>query len=82
MESLYAHLDSFEVVEGQALRRGEPLGTIGTADGSWWAHLHLELRSRPGLPISGGYGEPGEIWLDPTAFIREHPVGPAAPVGS
>lgn len=71
IESVYAHLARIDVVVGQRVARRQALGTIGTADGRYPAHLHLELRAVPGLPLGGGYGTPiGQ--LDPTAFIRAH----------
>ena len=71
VESLYAHLDTVEVAAGARVERGEQLGTIGTAGGTWVAHLHLELRAGFGAPLGGGYGAPA-TQLDPTAFIRAH----------
>jgi murein DD-endopeptidase MepM/ murein hydrolase activator NlpD len=72
IESLYAHLDAIDVVVGAAVRRGDTIGTIGTAGGRYRAHLHLELRTEPGLPVGGGYGTDRSRHLDPTAFIRAH----------
>ena len=43
-DSLYGHLDQIHVREGQRLRRGQQLGTIGTGGGLYEAHLHLEIR--------------------------------------
>ncbi len=72
VESVYAHLDTVLVEHGQALARGEQLGTIGTAHGAYPAHLHLELRSDVGLPLGGGYGST-RGYLDPRAWIAAHP---------
>ena len=71
-EALYAHLDQVAVAPGQAVTRGQVLGTIGTAGGRYPAHLHLELRDRPGLPVGSGYGAATGGYLDPTRFIRDH----------
>lgn len=70
VESLYAHLATMSVRRGSAVRRGQVIGTIGTAHGRYRAHLHLELRSRIGLALGRGYGERTAGQLDPTAFIR------------
>ncbi len=71
VESLYAHLDTIAVTVGEAVARGQVIGTIGTAGGQYVAHLHLELRTVIGRPIGGGYGAAvGQI--DPTAFILAH----------
>jgi murein DD-endopeptidase MepM/ murein hydrolase activator NlpD len=68
IESLYAHLDTIEVHVGERLARGQRLGTIGTAHGTYRAHLHLEVRDEPGRPLGGGYGAPdGQV--DATGFI-------------
>lgn len=73
VESLYAHLDAIEVEEGQRVTRGQRLGTIGDAGGRYRAHLHFELRARPGMPLGGGYSSSTAGYLDPTAFILGHP---------
>jgi murein DD-endopeptidase MepM/ murein hydrolase activator NlpD len=71
VESLYAHLGQIDVAEGDRLRRGEMLGTIGDAGGRYLPHLHFEIRVTIGRPIGGGYGTPdGQV--DPTRFIEEH----------
>ncbi len=76
VESLYAHLQRIDVEVGETVTRGQQLGTMGNVGGLYKAHLHLELRSRPGLPLGGGYGDPGDRYLDPTAFIRaRRPTG-------
>ncbi len=72
VESLYAHLASIEIGAGAAVRRGDPIGTIGDADGQYLAHLHFELRRVVGLPIGGGYGIDAPGYVDPTAFIDAH----------
>jgi murein DD-endopeptidase MepM/ murein hydrolase activator NlpD len=72
VESLYAHLDAIEVRAGQRVGRGQRIGTIGNAGGQYRAHLHLELRARPGLPLGGGYSKDTIGYLDPSAFILRH----------
>lgn len=42
--SLYAHLSTVYVRQGQAVRQGEVLGTLGSTGNSTGPHLHLELR--------------------------------------
>jgi len=69
VESLYAHLHLIDVSIGDTLSRGEKLGTIGNADGAYYAHLHLEIRNQIGLALGGGYGENRlGHYIDPTAF--------------
>ena len=48
--SLYAHLQSFAVREGQAVMQGQTLGTSGNTGYSTGAHLHFELRIG-GVPV-------------------------------
>jgi len=43
-ESLYGHCDTMLVNQGDLVKRGEQIATIGTADGAYLAHLHFELR--------------------------------------
>lgn len=72
IESFYAHLDEIAVKEGDALRRGALVGTMGDADGRYYAHLHLELRDVVGLSHGPGYAEQTEGWISPSDFIRAH----------
>ncbi len=71
-ESVYAHLQRKHVSVGDFIRRGEQIGTIGTADGKYSAHLHLELRSFIGMSIGPGYSEDNFGYLAPTPFIKQH----------
>ncbi len=72
VESLYAHLQRIDVAVGDEVTRGAQLGTMGNVGGLYLAHLHFELRSRPGVPLGGGYGWPGDTHIDPTEFIEAH----------
>lgn len=72
VESVYGHLDRVFVKEGDPVRRGIRIGTIGNAGGLYPAHLHLELRHDITLEIGGGYGDSLEGFLHPTGFIRKH----------
>ena len=42
-QSLYSHLDRIDVRLGQLVGRGAQVGTIGTNNGMFTAHLHAEL---------------------------------------
>ena len=72
LESVYAHLDAIYVEEGQLLSKGQNLGTIGTADGTYVAHLHLELRDFIDMNMGPGYSSDWEGYLDPSEFIRNN----------
>ena len=60
VEAVYAHLAEVKVREGQVVRRGQIIGTIGDADGAHLAHLHFEIRSKAGLSLGRGYGDDGD----------------------
>ncbi len=72
VESLYAHCDTVLVKQGDWVKRGDPVGTIGTAHGIYYAHLHFEMRSNTTMGIGGGYSANQTGYLDPTEFINEH----------
>ena len=72
VESLYAHCDRIEVKKGDWVRRGARIGTIGDNHGQYYAHLHLEIRHTPDLPLGGGYGRDTSGYLDPSWFIRRY----------
>ncbi|WP_052379925.1 MULTISPECIES: M23/M56 family metallopeptidase [unclassified Pseudoalteromonas] len=43
MQSLYAHLDSFNVIAGQRVKEGDFIGTVGNSGRATGPHLHFEL---------------------------------------
>jgi murein DD-endopeptidase MepM/ murein hydrolase activator NlpD len=51
METYYAHLSRFSVVEGQEVRRGEQIGAVGSTGRSTAPHLHYEVR-QGGAPMN------------------------------
>lgn len=76
VESLYAHLDEIYVSKGQWLKRGDLIGTIGTANGQYLAHLHLEIRSDVLMLLGAAYGDDSKGYLYPTEFIQNNrPIG-------
>lgn len=73
VESLYSHLDELKVEFGQFVKRGELIGTIGTAHGLYPAHLHMELRTQPNMPLGKGYANIAPNgYIAPTPFIRQN----------
>ncbi len=72
VESLYAHCKEILVEKGAYLEKGQIIGTIGNNSGQYYAHLHFELRNKPGMPIGGGYSINNEGYLNPTEFINKN----------
>lgn len=72
IESLYAHCDTILVKENEWVKKGDKIGTIGTANGLYLAHLHFEIRDDVNLPIGPGYSNNTEGYLHPTNFIKAH----------
>ena len=52
---MYAHLQRIDVAIGALMPRGGRVGTVGTANGSYPAHLHFEIRASDGVDIGAGY---------------------------
>lgn len=50
-ETLYAHMNSFNVRLGQEVRRGDVIGYVGNSGGSTAPHLHYEVH-RNGSPVN------------------------------
>lgn len=57
LDTLYGHLDSIAVRQGQSVQRGQPIGAEGSTGNSTGPHLHFEVR-RAGQPV------------DPRAYIE------------
>ena len=56
-QTLYAHLASISVVEGQTVNRGDVIGIMGSTGRSSGTHLHFEVRENGAA-------------LDPLGFLR------------
>ena len=72
IESFYAHCENMLVEEGDWVKRGDQIATIGNADGAYLAHLHFEIRTDTSMGNGGGYSPDTEGYVDPTAFIEAH----------
>lgn len=55
IHSMYAHLNSINVSSREIIPRGANIGTVGTADARYLAHLHLEMREADGISPQAGY---------------------------
>lgn len=76
VQTLYAHLDKRDVHVGSIVGRGERIGSIGTADGLYLAHLHFEaiasLCTEAGMP---GYHPAGTMnRISPTELMQRYPA--------
>lgn len=78
VQTLYAHLRERVAQVGRVVSRGERIGSVGTADGLYLAHLHFEaipsLCIEAGMP---GYHPDGTMnRLDPADLLRRYPAPP------
>ncbi len=70
IDALYGHLDRITVREGQAVTKGQQVGTIGTNRGMYNAHLHFEIRKNLAIGINRTAFPKGFAdYHDPTKFI-------------
>jgi len=53
-ETLYAHLNGFNVKVGQKVKRGDVIGYVGNTGGSTAPHLHYEIHKN-GKPVNPEY---------------------------
>jgi hypothetical protein len=72
VQSLYAHLETVRVSPDQVLERGEQLGTVGTANGLYLAHLHFEIRLGPYVNPSVGYADAPLNRVSPEHFVAQY----------
>lgn len=69
LQSMYAHLDRIGVALGAFVSRGQAIGTVGTANGYYPAHLHFEMRASDEVDIGAGYAADPLNHLDPMATV-------------
>jgi len=72
VESYYGHVQDMLVHPGETVKRGQQIATVGTANGRYFAHLHLEMREFLTPFIGPGYREDTRGWINPTKFIEAH----------
>jgi murein DD-endopeptidase MepM/ murein hydrolase activator NlpD len=72
VEVMYAQLNSMDVQAGQFVKRGQKIGTVGNANGTYQAHLHWEVRQTVGMGVGPGFQAGASGWLGPSEFISAH----------
>ena len=66
-DALYGHLEAMFVRVGQAVRRGQKIGTIGSNRGMYPAHLHFEIRHNLAIGMQRDtVARTLDNWADPT----------------
>ena len=73
VDSLYGHVLERKVKEGDVVTRGQLIASIGTGDGLYPAHLHLEIRKNIYIGMfRRQYAQDYSNYYSPTAFINAH----------
>ncbi len=72
-DTLNGHLDKILVKDGQLIKRGQQIGTIGNNFGMYPAHLHFEIRYNIKIGMDRRQ-VPADTtnWADPTQFINKY----------
>lgn len=70
-QSVYAHLDAMRVTVGDQVHRGQQIGTVGTGNGNYLAHLHFEMRNSMNLDVGDGYSPLSLNRLPAEKYLRE-----------
>jgi murein DD-endopeptidase MepM/ murein hydrolase activator NlpD len=73
IDTLNGHLDKIMAKQGQLIKRGQQIGTIGTNFGMYPAHLHFEIRHDITIGMFRS-NTPADLvhWADPTQFINQY----------
>lgn len=73
IDTLNGHLHTIMVKQGQLIKRGQQIGTIGSNFGMYPAHLHFEIRHNISIGMARS-GVPADLtnWADPTQFINQY----------
>ncbi len=79
VQSYYAHVEKMLVYPGEDVQRGQQIAAVGDSQRTLLCALRCtnsQLHS-----IGPGYREDTRGWLDPSAFIQQHPGAPDDDVG-
>ena len=69
---LATHCDKISVKKGSFVTKGTKIGTIGNANGAYYAHLHLEIRDSILMDIGNGYSRDSSGYVNPTTFMNSN----------
>ncbi len=69
LQTMYAHMHEMDVALGALVARGERVGSVGTSNGYYPAHLHFEIRESDGVDIGAGYSMQPLNRLNPEATV-------------
>ncbi|MDG1358467.1 MAG: M23 family metallopeptidase [Akkermansiaceae bacterium] len=69
--SMYSHLNNSYAAYGQLVHQSEEIGTVGTANNNYPAHLHLEMRDSTGIHMGRGYISKQGEFLNPSQIIQD-----------
>ncbi len=73
VDTLYGHVDTMLVREGDYVARGQQIATIGTAFGLYEAHLHFEVRRNINIGMyRSQFARDYSNYYDPTQFVLDH----------
>jgi murein DD-endopeptidase MepM/ murein hydrolase activator NlpD len=81
VEVMYAQLQSIDVKAGDFVKRGQKIGTVGDANGTYSVasgfgpHLHWEVRQTVGKGVGPGFDTNHDGWLEPSVFLAAHRDG-------
>lgn len=71
LQSYYAHLAEIRVKPGDLVQQRQVIGTVGSADGQYLAHLHFEMRSLLNPYIGPGYlDQPPAAWISGESTLK------------
>ncbi|WP_075088558.1 peptidoglycan DD-metalloendopeptidase family protein [Verrucomicrobium spinosum] len=71
-QTIYAHLDEVLTQCDAVLARGAQLGTVGTANGRYLAHLHFEVRESLSVYPGIGYADAPLDRVPPEEFLKRY----------